>query len=205
MGGVPNSRSTLNLNDEDVIRWARSGDEAALRTLYETHRPRVMRLAYSLLGDADEAEDVTQDVLIYALSKLDRYDASRAAFTTWLHMITVSRCRDRARRARTALASVTGWLRGERDQHVAPDPESRLGRLDAASRIGPALAKLTALQREALVLREVEELSFAEIGAVLDVPMRTAQARVTSAYAALRQSLGATAAASTGKREADHG
>jgi RNA polymerase sigma-70 factor (ECF subfamily) len=204
MGGIPNSRSTLNLNDEDVIRRARSGDEAALRTLYETHRPRVMRLAYSLLGDADEAEDVTQDVLIYALNKLDRYDPSRAAFTTWLHMITVSRCRDRARRARTALASVTGWLRGSRDQ-VAPDPESRLDRLDAASRIGPALAKLTPLQREALVLREVEELSFAEIGTVLDVPMRTAQARVTSAYAALRQSLGATTAAGTGKREADHG
>ncbi len=163
-----------------------------------------MRLAYSILGDADEAEDVTQDVLIYALKRLESYDDSRSAFTTWLHMITVSRCRDRARRARSALSTLSSWVRGPRVPSVS-DPEGGLDRLDAAARIGPALAKLTPLQREALVLREVEELSFAEIGTVLGVPMRTAQARVTSAYAALRQALGVSAARRVAELESDHG
>lgn len=158
--------------------------------LYETHRPRVLRLAYSLIGDSDEAEDVMQEVMIYALKNLDRYDPARSAFTTWLHTITVSRARDQQRRRRSALQRLGDWWgnHGSPDSGD-PDAEVVLDRLDAESRVGRALQQLTPLQREALVLREVEELSFAEIGQILSVPLRTAQARVTGAYAALRKQL----------------
>jgi RNA polymerase sigma-70 factor, ECF subfamily len=174
---------------DDQLRQARAGGEAALRVVYENHRPRVLRLAYSLLGDADEAEDVMQDVMVYALTHLDRYDPERAAFTTWLHMLTLSRCRDRARRERLGLRRIADWLRG-RQEEAQSGPEMDLDRIDAASRVGQVLSVLTPLQREAIVLREVEGLSFEELGQVLGVPMRTAQARVTSAYAAMRRALG---------------
>jgi RNA polymerase sigma-70 factor (ECF subfamily) len=182
-----------------LIQQARSGDEVALRKLYEEHRPRVMRLAYAMLGDAAEAEDVVQDVMVYALTHLDKYDPERGAFTTWLHTIAVSRTRDRGRRIRLHLSRLQDWMHRQATDH-APGPESALDGIDAVSRIGPALAELTRLQREAVVLREVEGLSYKEIGEVLDIPMRTAQARVVSAHAALRRSLGATgdAAASSG-------
>jgi len=177
----------MGLNEE-IIRRARTGDEAALRELYETHRSRVMRVAFSLLGDADDAEDVCQDVLTYALTRLDQYDPDRAAFTTWLHMITVSRCRDRLRRARAAFQRLTAWWQAD-SVRATEDPGQDLDRLDATTRVGRALMRLTPLQREALVLREVEGLSYAEIGTVLEIPMRTAQARVTAAYGALRGAL----------------
>jgi RNA polymerase sigma-70 factor (ECF subfamily) len=173
---------------DKLLQRARSGDEAALRLFYEEHRPRVLRLAYSLLGDADEAEDVMQDVMAYALTHLGRYDPQRAAFATWLHTITVNRCRDRARRERLGWQYLARWLRGQRER-VTPGPEADLDRLDAADRAGRALAGLTPRQREAIVLREVEGLTYEEIGQVLGVPMRTAQARVASAHAAMRRTL----------------
>jgi RNA polymerase sigma-70 factor (ECF subfamily) len=176
------------LTEQALIEQARAGDEVALRALYETHRPRVMRLAMALLGDPDEAEDVLQDVMVYALTRLDRYRPERAAFGTWLHTITVSRCRDRARRRQSAGRRVAEWL-GLRTP-VVPGPETGLDRIDAASRVGRALEALTPLQREAIVLREVEGLSYREIGEVLGVPLRTAQTRVNAAYAGLRRSMG---------------
>jgi len=176
------------LNDELVAR-ARTGDEQALRLLYEGQRRRVLRLASALLGDNDEAEDVMQDVLVYALTHLENYDPRRAKFSTWLHVLTVNRCRDRLRRRSTGWRRMADWLRTGPGVTV-PGPEDRAERLDAARRVEAGLRRLTPLQREALVLRDVEELSFSEMAQVLDVPLRTAQARVVSAHAAMRRALG---------------
>lgn len=173
---------------DDLIGRARQGDEAALRRLYETHRSRVMRLAFGLLGNADDAEDIMQDVMVYALRHLDRYDEDRAAFGTWLHVMTVNRCRDRQRRKRLGFDRLAQWLRDERTTKPT-DPDDRLGGIDAAARIGQALQSLTDIQREAVVLRHLEGLSYREIGEVLGVPMRTAQTRVVSGHAALRRVL----------------
>jgi RNA polymerase sigma factor (sigma-70 family) len=172
-----------------LLQRARAGHEAAQRELYEAHRARVLRLAYALLGDADDAEDVMQDVMVYALTNLNRYDPSRAALSTWLHTITLSRCRDRARRRRMGLRRVTDWLQGRAEDAVEVGPEANLERFDARLRVGQALSRLTRVQREAIVLREVVELTFEEMATVLGVPLRTAQARVTSAHAAVRRQL----------------
>gem|GEM_PF-519573 len=172
---------------QHLIARARQGDEAALRWLYETHRTRIHRLAVTLLGDGDEADDVVQDVMIYALRNLDRYQSERAAFGTWLHTVTVSRCRDRGRRARRGAAGLRAWWSSNGEEAV--DPEDNVARIDARGALGPALASLTPLQREALALRAVSELSFQEIGDALGIPLRTAQTRVTGAIAALRRAL----------------
>lgn len=174
-------------NIQHMIARAREGDEAALRWLYETHRVRIHRLAVGLIGDGDEADDVVQDVMIYAFRHLDRYQPDRAAFGTWLYTMTVSRCRDRGRRTHRALSALRSWWSGEGEPAV--DPEDALGAIDARGALGPALASLTALQREALALRVVSELSFQEIGDILGIPLRTAQTRVTGALAALRRAL----------------
>jgi len=186
------------LSDDEVLR-ARTGDEAALRGLYESYRPRVLRLAFGLLGDADEAEDAMQDVMVYALTHLDRYDSDRAAFGTWLHTITVSRCRDRLRRRHLGLRRLAEWV-GLRRADPLPSIDERAERLDAADSVGAALGSLTDIQREAILLREVEGLSFREIGDVLGVPLRTAQTRVASAHEALRRGLAGQGARSHGAR-----
>lgn len=174
---------------QHLITRAKQGDEAALRWLYETYRTRIHRLAVTLLGDGDEADDVVQDVMIYALRNIDRYQSERAAFGTWLHTMTVSRCRDRGRRARRGATGLRAWWASHGEEAV--DPEDSVGRIDARGVLGPALASLTPLQREALALRAVSDLSFQEIGDALGIPLRTAQTRVTGALAALRRALSA--------------
>lgn len=186
---------------QHLVARAREGDEAALRWLYETHRPRIHRLAVGLLGDGDEADDIVQDVMIYALRHLDRYQPDRAAFGTWLYTIAVSRCRDRGRRSRRLLGGLRAWWT-EHGQATA-DPDDALSRIDAQSALGRALATLTPLQREALALRIVAELSFHEIGQALGIPLRTAQTRVTGAMQALRRAMPADPAAQTSAAPVD--
>ncbi len=182
----------------DLLRQARAGDEAALRFIYESHRERVLRLAACLLGDAAEAEDVTQEVMVFALTRLDRFDPRRAAFSTWLHAITLNRCRDRARRQRLGVRRIADWLAG-RQPAAERDPTAAFDIVDERDRIGRALATLTDRQREALVLRAVEGLSYEELGQVLGVPLRTAQARVRAAVMAMREALGGDAGGTPGR------
>ena len=75
--------------DALIERW-RSGDENAAEAIYTQSRGITFGLAYALLDDAADAEEVTQDVLAYALSHIDRYDPQRARFSTWLYTITIS-------------------------------------------------------------------------------------------------------------------
>lgn len=172
---------------DDLLQRARVGDEAALRQIYERHRPRVLRLAYALLGDADEAEDVMQDVLVYALTHLDRFDPDRGQFSTWLHTIALNRCRDRLRRRRFAFRRIAEWVTGWSGASLEHD--EAIGQIEEHDLLARALAQLTERQREALVLRAVEGLSLAELGEVLGVPLRTAQARLRAAILAMRQAL----------------
>ena len=106
-----------------IQRW-QTGDERAAEALYNNRRDSVFRLAYGLLGDAADAEEAAQDALTYALVNIHRYDPDRASFATWLHTITVSRCRDRYRRRRLPSLSLATWLqRGGDVADPAPGPD----------------------------------------------------------------------------------
>src|SRR5258706_10141274 len=91
----------LSLRPEQLSDWlarGAQGEEAACAALYQHFSPYVMRLCLGLLGSLEDAEEVTQDSFVYALSRLGRYDPARSAFSTWLYTIAVSRCRNKRRR-----------------------------------------------------------------------------------------------------------
>ena len=94
--------------DTLIERW-RAGDERAAEALYNQYRGATFGLAYSLLDNAADAEEVTQDALTYALTHIKRYDPRRARFETWLHTITVSRCRNKRARAMKYGAPSSSW------------------------------------------------------------------------------------------------
>ncbi len=101
------------MSETDLITRARQGDEGAMSALYARHAPALYRLAFGLLRDRQDAEEVAQDALAYALGRLERYDARRATLRTWLHTITVSRCRNKRRRRWCAASgSPIGWGAG---------------------------------------------------------------------------------------------
>ncbi|UCC63151.1 MAG: sigma-70 family RNA polymerase sigma factor [Anaerolineae bacterium] len=174
-----------------IERW-RNGDERAAEALYNGHRDPVFRLAHGLLGDPSDAEEVAQDALTYALVNIHRYDPNRASFTTWLHTIAVSRCRDRHRRRRLPSLSLTAWLgRGGDVADSAPAPERLAIQSEVRSQVWEAVQALSQPLREAILLRYWASHTYREMAEILDCPVGTAQSRVRLAYQRLREALAA--------------
>src|SRR6185295_11440172 len=82
----------------DWLAQGQQGDEAACAALYAHFSPAILRLGLGLLNDLGDAEEVTQDTFVYAFRNLARFDPAKAAFSTWLYTIALSRCRNKRRR-----------------------------------------------------------------------------------------------------------
>ena len=179
------------MSDIDILiqRW-RSGDERAAEAIYTQSRGATYGLAYALLDNAADAEEVTQDVLAYALTHIDRYDPERARFTTWLHTITVSRCRNKRRRQFLPSMPLFAWLEGGNDEaDPAPDLEALIVQQDAHDEIWVAIHSLSQPLREAILLRHWADYSYQEMAQILGCPLRTAQSRVRLAHQQLKKQL----------------
>jgi RNA polymerase sigma-70 factor (ECF subfamily) len=175
-----------------IQRW-QNGDEHAAEALYNHHREPIYRLAYGLLGDPADAEEAAQDALTYALVHIARYNPQRARFTTWLHTITVSRCRDRQRRRRLSSISLTAWLeRGESLPAPVAEPERHVIQQEASSEVWTAIQALNPRQREAILLRYWAGHTYQEMAKIMNCPLPTAQSRLRLAYQRLRTALTST-------------
>ncbi len=181
------------MTDTETIACAIGGDEAAQRLLYEAHYAAAFRLAYLLLQDACDAEEVVQDAFVYLLRNLQRYDPERGSFQGWLRVTLVSRCRNKRRRKRLQIVSLevldaTGQSLPDAAQ--ANDPANVLDALGVRRAVWEALQQVSAGARDALVLRYYEGLSYAEIAEVLGCSNDAARARVAHGKTQLRDLLG---------------
>ena len=187
--------------DAWITRWV-AGDERAAEEIYDRHRDRTYRLAYGLLGDPADAEEVAQDALAYALANIARYDARRASFATWLHTITVSRCRDRLRRRKRRRFFLTSWLK--RDDDVldpTPSQEQRVVEAESRGEVLEAVLSLSPPLREAVLLRYWAGHTYREMAEIMGCPVPTAQSRVRLAYKHLRAALAPDSLADLGGLE----
>lgn len=180
---------TLAVDSDDADRRAidrvRAGDKEAFRTLVERYERPVWTLVANLLGrDHARCEDVAQDAFVAAYRALDRYDAGRARFSTWLFAIVRNRCRtERARRREAPLADAT-------EPRDSTTPPQLAARAEARAALDRALDDLPLEQRAAFVLAEVCGLSGAEVATIENAPEGTIRARLSRARAALRAALG---------------
>ena len=180
---------------ENLIQNWLAGDQKAAAEIYDRHRERVYRLSYALVGNQQDAEEAAQDALTYALLNLHHFDARRSKFTTWLHMITVSRCRDLLRKRRAPTLSITDWLQTLRDpaarrQLVSESsPEQEAIRGERRDLVWDNIQRLSPILREAIVLRHWGGHTYQEIADIVGCPIRTAQSRVRLAYRQLYKAL----------------
>lgn len=179
------------LSDPILVRRAKDGDPLALEALCARHAPRVGRLAAHVLGDPEDAHDAAQDALAKLCAKIGQF-RGEAAFTTWLHRLTLNACRD--------VAQWQGVRRHDpldEDVRVAPgrspDCEAELSELRADLRHG--LAGLPAAQARVLVLKDALGFSFEEISAASGMPVGTAKCYAHRGRAAMRELLETGAAA----------
>ena len=172
-----------------IERW-KTGDHRAAEEIYNLHRERVYRLSYGLLGNAPDAEEAAQDALTYALLKIHNFDPRRSQFNTWLHMITVSRCRDLHRKRQMPTLSLSDWFRSRGRQLSSEiNPEGQAIQREEQKTIWKAVQGLPIEFREAIVLRHWGGHTYQEIADIVGCPVRTAQSRIRLAHQRLEKAL----------------
>ena len=168
--------ATAAMTDASLVKAVLDGDTGAFTRLVDRHSGPCLRFATRMLGNVQDAEDVTQETFLRAYSALGRYDGS-AAFQTWLMSILVNRCRS---------ALVT---RNRREARVIID-ETLVGAASASDAAGDgalrdaierAIARLDPAQREAFLLKHVEQLSYDEIAAMTGTGVSALKMRVQRA------------------------
>ena len=180
--------SSAELPDAELVARYAGGDQTAARALTERHVPHLYALARRMLGDAAEAEDVTQEAMLRLWRIAPRWE-DRAAVGTWLYRVASNLCLDRLR-ARRRLSDDAVPEQADESAGVL----ARLQAGDRAAALHQALAMLPERQRLAIVLRHFEELSNPEIAEMLELSVEA----VESLLARGRRTL---AAALAGRRE----
>lgn len=179
--------------DGDLVIRARSGDESALDELVSRHRRSAYFLALQLLGNREDAMDVAQDAMLRFLSKLHRFDVRRP-LKPWLYQIVRNRVVDLYRRRKVRNHDSLDAVDDEGQPRHDPvdksvDLDRDLDRTKLRARIWKALEELSPAQREILVLRDYQDLSYAEIAETLSIPMGTVMSRLHAARTSLRRVL----------------
>ena len=151
------------------------------------HSARVYRLAYRLTGDRYDAEDLTQDVFIRVFASLDRYTAG--SFEGWLHRITTNLFLDKARRRKRIRFDRFGDRPEERLIGELPSPEDVLSDGSFDADVEAALGDLPEEFRAAVVLCDIEGLSYEEIADLLGVKLGTVRSRIHRGRRMLRRAL----------------
>ncbi len=169
-----------------IIARALAGDQTGYAELYDLYASGIYRLCYSLLLNAEDAEDVTQEAFVYAFKNLHRFDSNLASFKTWLYTIAVSRCRNMYRRKRLPMVDFSQILQMNIPAPNSETPEAAMARRDIKDAVEKALKALSPRLREAIVLRYGHGLTYREMAEVIGCPQKTAESRVRLAHEKLR-------------------
>ena len=186
----------MEATDALLVAQARAGDGDAFRVLVERHSRKVFRLAFRLMGNGEDAEDIVQESFLRAYRSLDRFQ-EQAQFSSWIYRIASNHAldllRSRKRRSEESLSkpAANGDSRSIGDQLASVDPGP--DRLTAGNQlqrtIQNALEELTAQERVAFTLRHFEGQSVEEISASLKVSASATRNAVFRAVQKVRQAL----------------
>jgi RNA polymerase sigma-70 factor (ECF subfamily) len=174
----------LLLTELELVERAKAGDQRAFRSLYEMNVDRIYRLAYRMAGDEDLAMDFAQEAFVRAWNRLDQFRGD-AAFSTWLHSITVSV-------ALNGLRKVDRHRKRERSlEDAAPVAASNpVADPGVKERLEQAVDDLPEIYRTVFLMHDLEGFSHGEIAEALGVAEGTSKARLSRARSRLREMLG---------------
>ena len=172
--------------DEDLVRRYLSGDRAAFAALVERHERRVYNLALRMTGREEDARDAAQDAFLTVLRKLSSF-RGEAAFTTWLHRVTVNACYDLLRKRQRAPLLESGGDLPAPEPRPAPDPADDSSLSVDVQR---ALMQVPEDFRAVMILHDVQDLRQEEVAAILGVPVGTVKSRLHRGRVALARAMG---------------
>lgn len=206
---VPESKTTFRApvppqNDPEagavLAERCRKGDTAAWAELVHLHSRRVHSLCYRFCGDPADAEDLTQDVFLKVHRNLENFDGSKGSFQTWMTTLARNLLVDNFRRSRKERATDSldaNWEGLEDDspslatriEDTRPSAYAQAANKQLSGIIQQALNQLSPELREAVVLRDLQDLDYKDIAEVLRVPEGTVKSRISRGRAELARLL----------------
>jgi RNA polymerase sigma-70 factor (ECF subfamily) len=172
-----------------LVRQCMAGDQQAWQQLVVSQHRRIYAICYRFTGSATDAEDLTQDVFLKLYRNLASFDAERGSFQTWITTLARNLLVDHFRRTRLdrATDSLDASLSDEEDGPTMadrladprPSQEAHAAGLELKVRIQQALAQLSPELREAVVLRDLEDMDYKDIAQVLRIPEGTVKSRIS--------------------------
>jgi len=171
--------SSASQTTDEIIERCLNGDQAAWESIVRLYRRKVFNVAYKFVGSHDQAEDLTQDVFLKLFKSLDTFDR-RANFQTWLISVSRNLCIDHYRAVRKERETIN------RDVDPADHPpisldtraDTKLELRDRVALLRKALGKLAPTLRTAVMLRDIQELTYQEIATKLRLPEGTVKSRI---------------------------
>jgi len=182
-----------------IVRRCISGDAAAWQEIVQRYHRRIYNICYRFAGSADDAQDLTQEVFIKMYRTLSSYDVERGGFMTWITTITRNLLVDHFRKSKqdritdsldaTPSEHEDSMPLVEQIQDKSLPPDSRVQSRETGETVNRALQKLSPDLREAVILRDLQDLDYREIATVLKVPEGTVKSRINRGRAELARLL----------------
>jgi len=171
-----------------VVDACRRGDRDALRELYEAYKDRVYSLALHFFhGDGATAADVTQQVFLKLIEGMNSFRGD-SAVSTWLYRVTIRACIDRTRARKSERASTDDEVLADLPA-AAASVEDAFARHEVSAQVRAAIAALPPKLRFAILLRYVDDLSYADMAVALNCSMGTVASRLSRGHRLLASSL----------------
>ena len=177
--------------DEELVAAFQDGDAAAFDALVGRWDRKIHGAIYRIVGADDDARDLCQEAFLKAYRGLGTFKRE-ARFSSWLYQIALNVCRDRLRRRRGKIAVSLDEVEEARDgglRAATPSPLDLVEARDLRHLVADAMATLRAEEREVVILKEYQELTFPEIAEALEVPLSTVKTRLYRGLAQLRHEL----------------
>ena len=168
-------------HDPELVKRCLVGDNSAWEALLRDHTRKIYNLCYRFTGRPTEAEDLTQEVFIKIFQTLKTFDAAQGAFATWLARVARNHLVDHYRRTKkdrvtTSLEDELGGI--EETPSPTVEPAAQVESRERRELLQQALDRLSPDLREAVVLRDLQDLDYDEIAQVLAVPEGTVKSRI---------------------------
>ncbi len=181
------SRVAPENDDRDLLIKAQNGDKQAFGKIVNRYKHRAFTTALGLTGSSEAALDLSQEAFVRAYRAIKRFDPDRPFFT-WYYRILRNLClnylRNHARQARPFSEIGETFINQIPDQ--GEDAEAHLEKQELAELVWRAINQLTALEREVIILREFQNLSYREIAEILQISQGTVMSRLYNARRALK-------------------
>lgn len=186
----------------EIVRRSMNGDSGAWAEMVRAHQKRVYGLCYRFTGNSADAEDLTQDVFLKIYTNLASFDAARGSLPVWITTMTRNLLVDNFRRTRNQRATSSldeGWDQSDelkprlsvadRLADGAASPHEAAAQNELKKMVEKALMKVSADLREAVILRDLQDMDYKEIAQVLGIPEGTVKSRISRGRAELARLL----------------